>query len=88
MPGLWDEYLRVVQQLNEQSVTRYRAYLRHVLLWADEALLSQGSRRRPTLPAYVSSIGRGEASGLLAPTTVNKILQTAQRWLLWAASGR
>ena len=46
------EYLSNVMQLNPRSVSRYRFYLRHLLLWADETLLSGAPDLRPTFPTY------------------------------------
>ena len=46
------EYLSNVMQLNPSSVSRYRFYLRHLLLWADETLLSGAPDLRPTFPTY------------------------------------
>lgn len=31
------DYLRQVMQLDQNSIGRYRSYLRHLLLWLDEA---------------------------------------------------
>jgi len=76
-------YLREVVQLHEASVTRYWAYLRHLLLWADETLVTQAEQIRPTFPAHIVAEAQRPAGAGLAPATIKKILQSSQRFLRW-----
>ena len=77
------EYLRDVRQLKSRSIDRYWAYLKHLLLWADEALLSDAPAIRPTFPTYLSSTRPESHGDPLAPATVRKIIQTAKRFFHW-----
>ena len=43
-------------QLAADSVGRYKAYLRHLLLWAGERPLRLAYEIRPTFPAYLASL--------------------------------
>jgi integrase len=73
------KHLGDVAQLNKQSIDRYRAYLRHLLVWADETLLSKSHTLRPSFPAHIVS---GQVHSL-APATIRKIMQTSQRFFRW-----
>ena len=73
------EHLSDVAQLNNQSIDRYRAYLRHLLVWADESPLSRSYTLRPAFPAYI--VSRPVHS--LTPATVRKIMQTSQCFFRW-----
>ncbi|MCC7358088.1 MAG: tyrosine-type recombinase/integrase [Anaerolineales bacterium] len=77
-------YLREVMQLGKNSVGRYWSYLRHVLLWADEASLAQAHKLRPTLPDHLIAIGTGDGLAPRAATTQKKIVQNAKRLFTWA----
>ena len=50
------KYLEEVLQLNQASVERYRFYLRHLLLWADDQNFRQVQAIRPTLPSYLACV--------------------------------
>jgi len=50
------KYLEEVLQLNPASVERYRFYLRHLLLWADDQNFRNVQTIRPTLPSYLASL--------------------------------
>ena len=50
------KYLEEVLQLNPTSVDRYRFYLRHLLLWADDQNFRNVQAIRPTLPSYLVSL--------------------------------
>src|SRR5574337_217349 len=63
-------HLRQVKQLNDRSVDRYRFYLRHLLLWADEASFSQIPEIRPTLPDFLTRQAPGDQADSLAPATL------------------
>jgi hypothetical protein len=80
------EYLQDVMQLKPRSVERYRAYLRHTLLWADATPFTQAPDIRPTLTTYVSQPGTDTPGDTepLASATVRKVIQTAHRFFLWA----
>jgi integrase len=79
------QYLREVTQLSADSVERYRFYLRHLLLWADETPLSEAHSLRPTLPDYLSALcasttGRAPR----AAETQSKIIYNTKRLFTWA----
>ena len=77
------EHLTSVMQLNPRSVSRYRFYLRHLLIWADEASLSGAPNLRPTYSSYLAAVRQEEEAGPLAPTTLKKIIQTTKRFFTW-----
>ncbi len=77
------DYLAQVSQLDPRSVERYRFYLRHLLLWADETLLGEVASIRPGFPHFLSTVHIGDANGL-APSTLKKIIQTVRRFFVWA----
>lgn len=77
------EYLGGVMQLNPSSVNRYRFYLRHLLIWADENALSGAANIRPTFPSYLALVQPEEGSRPLAPATLKKIIQTTKRFFGW-----
>jgi len=77
------DYLLEVAQLKANSVDRYWFYLRHLLLWADEASFSKAPDIRPTFPSYLSSVCPDGGTGTLAPATLKKIVNTAKRFFHW-----
>ncbi len=77
-------HLRQVKQLNSCSVGRYRFYLRHLLLWADETSFGQIPDIRPTFSDFLIGSDSDRQIDLLAPTTLKKIVQTSKRFLTWA----
>jgi integrase len=79
------DYQRQVLQVDESSAERYRFYLRHILLWADEAPLERAHTLRPTLSDYLVTAANAEdGRAPRAAATQRKILQTAKRLLRWA----
>ncbi len=76
-------YLLEDMQLADKSVNRYRFYLRHLLLWADEVLFSNAPSIRPAFPSYLASVRRDGKAETLAPTTLKKIVNTAKRFFVW-----
>lgn len=77
-------YLQEVMQLTPASLDRYRFYLRHLLLWAEEKDFSQAAEIRPTLPAYLAGLPGKAGQGNLAGATQKKILDTGKRFFRWA----
>ena len=77
------EYLAEVTQLDRRSVERYWFYLKPLLIWADDVLLSQASQRRPAFPVYLAATRQDDAADLYAPSTLKKIIRTTKRFLLW-----
>ena len=77
-------YLKEVMQLGISSVERYRFYLRHLLLWADDHDFSKAPMIRPTFPKYLSKQVQKDNSKDLAQSTQKKILDTSKRFFLWA----
>ena len=71
------KYLEEVLQLNPTSVERYRFYLRHLLLWADDQNFRNVQAIRPTLPTYLTSLPGKEGKGTLAGVSQKKILTQA-----------
>ena len=76
-------FLREVKQISPASVERYRFYLRHLLLWAMDTLLSKVQAIRPTFPAYVAALASPQG-GPLAAETQKKIIETARQFFEWA----
>jgi len=78
------KYLDGVLQLGRASVGRYRFYLRHLLIWADEAPLYKITHIHPTFSSYLASVHLDDVTAPLAPATLKKIIQTTKRFLAWA----
>ncbi|MEI7845922.1 MAG: hypothetical protein WCK35_08980 [Chloroflexota bacterium] len=78
------KYLEEVLQLNKASVERYRFYLRHLLLWADERDFRNVAAIRPTLPTYLSSLPGKDGMGTLSGASQKKILNSSKRFFRWA----
>jgi integrase len=77
-------YLDEVRQLSDASLKRYWFYLRHLLIWADETLLSKSTSIRPAFPKYISSLPGRRGESNLSLTTQKKIINTSKRFLVWA----
>ncbi len=69
-------------QVSEKSVDRYRFYLRHVLLWANETPFQQAHTIRPSLLAYVSQIETTPGQSL-AGETQKKVIEQARKLFEW-----
>ncbi|MDO9111921.1 MAG: hypothetical protein Q7U40_14775, partial [Desulfatirhabdiaceae bacterium] len=80
------KYLEEVLQLNPASVERYRFYLRHLLLWADDQNFRNVQAIRPTLPTYLASLPGKEGKGTLAGVSQKKIIDSSKRFFRWAKS--
>ena len=80
------KYLEEVHQLSEQTIKRYWFYLKHLLIWADETLFGKISSKRPTFPAYISTLPGKQEDGSLSASARKKIIETAKRLFLWAKS--
>ena len=80
------KYLDEVLQLTPASVVRYRFYLRHLLLWADDQNFRNVQAIRPTLPSYIISLPGKEGKGTLAGASQKKILDSSKRFFRWAKS--
>ena len=80
------KYLEEVLQLNPASVERYRFYLRHLLLWADDQNFRNVQAIRPTLPTYLASLPGKEGKGTLAGVSQKKIVDSSKRFFRWAKS--
>lgn len=76
-------YLRDVIQVDAVSIERYWSYLKHLLVWADEASLCQAASKRPTFVTHLVELRHDDAR-TLAAVTQKKILQTAKRFFTWA----
>lgn len=80
------KYLEEVLQLNPASVERYRFYLRHLLLWADDQNFRNVQVIRPTLPSYLASLPGKDGKGMLAGASQKKIIDSSKRFFRWAKS--
>lgn len=76
-------HLKEVLQLNPASVERYRFYLRHLLLWADDQPFRNVQALRPALSAYLASLPGKDGKGTLASASQKKIIDTSKRFLQW-----
>jgi len=77
------KYLQEIHQLSPASLRRYRFYLRHLLIWADDQLFRDAHLIRPTFPVYVTSLaGRDRSS--LSPPSQKKIIESSKRFFVWA----
>lgn len=77
------EYLAEVTQLDRRSVERYWFYLKPLLIWADDDVLSRVTDRRPAFPTYLGTTRQDADAGPYAPSTLKKIMRTTKRFLLW-----
>lgn len=68
-------------QLNPQSIQRYRFYLRHVLIWANQTPFAQAAGIRPSIFAFL---------GLqrLAGESQKKIIGQARKFFEWCKSNQ
>ena len=73
-----------VYQLSSSSLSRYRFYLRHLLLWAGETPFLQAAKLRPTFPSYVSNLPGRHGDAALASVTQKKIIEAGKRFFIWA----
>ena len=78
------KYLEEVLQLTPESLERYRFYLRHLLLWADDKNFLAVNEIRPTLPAYLAALPGKDGKGNLAWASQKKILDSSKRFFRWA----
>ncbi|MAT45411.1 MAG: hypothetical protein CL609_24045 [Anaerolineaceae bacterium] len=78
------KYLEEVLLLNAASVERYRFYLRHLLLWADDQHIRDVQAIRPTLPSYLASLPGKDGKGILASASQKKIIDSSKRFFRWA----
>jgi integrase len=77
-------YLQEVMQLNPNSIGRYWAYLKHLLIWADAVPLSHAASIRPTFTSYLTRLPDGaERPSPFASMTLKKILQVSKRFFVW-----
>jgi len=74
-------------QLAADSVGRYKAYLRHLLLWAGECPLREANEIRPTFPAYLASLESVATRSRQRRATVRKEIQMARRFFGWLLAG-
>jgi site-specific recombinase XerD len=70
-------------QIAQVTVTRYRFYLRHLLLWAWDIPFAKVSTIRPTLIAYLDQPSPS-SSRPLALETCKKIIELARKFFEWA----
>jgi integrase len=77
------KYLDDVYQLDRRSIERYWFYLKYLLLWADDALLSDVAVIRPTFATFLTTTRRDGDEGSLAPATLKKVIQTVKRFFTW-----
>ena len=75
--------LREDGPISELSIDRYKSYLRHLLLWANELSLTQAHTIRPTLSAYFDQIEQDQGKPL-ADETQKKIIGLSHRFFEWA----
>lgn len=77
------KYMDGVLQLDARSISRYWCYLKYLLIWADESLLSTAGDIRPTFAVYLGTTRLDGENGQLAPSTLKKVIQTVKRFFLW-----
>jgi len=77
------EYLSEVMQTAPASVERYRFYLRHLLVWADEHPWNEIPAIRPTFPVYLKLQKEEDGHRPLATSTQEKVLKVSRRFFRW-----
>jgi integrase len=78
------EYLEQAAQLRPGSISRYQAYLKHLIVWAGRIPFKEASEIRPSFPAFLANSRSDRRSGSLAPETLRKITQVSRRFFRWA----
>lgn len=79
-------YLESVMQITKDSIDRYWSYLRHLLLWSNDCLLTQADKITPSFPQYLAALPGGNGRGSLAAETQKKIIVLSRRFFHWAKS--
>ncbi len=74
--------LREDGQLAEATISRYKFYLRHLLLWAMATPFSQAHNIKPGLLIYLDE-ARSEKGEPLAAETRKKIVENARKFFEW-----
>lgn len=74
--------LREDCQLAEATISRYKFYLRHLLLWAMATPFSQAHNIKPGLLIYLDE-ARSEKGEPLAAETRKKIVENARKFFEW-----
>ena len=80
-------YLLTVKQISLSSTKRYKAYLRHLLIWAGEFTFNDANKINPPFTSYVSQISysRGNKKNIsLDLETQKRIIIAAKRFFRWA----
>ncbi|MBS4060972.1 MAG: site-specific integrase, partial [Bacteroidetes bacterium] len=75
-------HLDRVRQNSPETVKRMRAYLRHLLEWADETPFPKAKNIDPVYPAYLTA-NQGEDKKL-APASVSKGIAAARQFFAFA----
>ena len=70
----WFEYLRDVRQLDAKTIERCKIYMLHVLEWLGEMPLAQAPDKRPTLPQYLITANKKNATGQMSIETRRRTL--------------
>lgn len=78
------ENLGQMRRLSELSIGRYRSHLHHLLTWADDTSFGLLMKKCPTFEQYLETARRDVKGGKLARETVERIVATSQRFLIWA----
>lgn len=79
--------LSEARQLSPASIERYRFYLRHLLLWANEIPLTQAHTIKPTLFVYLDEIETAPGKSLAGETS-KKIVELARKFFEWCKMER
>lgn len=80
------EYRETVDDLSEGSAKGERAYLWHILEWADDVSFLKVKAIKPTLPAYILSLAPNSEMGRYSSIHITKILSAARRMFQWVAA--
>ncbi len=78
------QFKRDIQHRQPATIANLWARLRYLLEWADDTLLIDAGRIRPTYPAYLNTVTRGDGGGLLADKSLAATLIEAVQFLRWA----
>ncbi|GAG11225.1 unnamed protein product, partial [marine sediment metagenome] len=70
--------------MEQASVYRYKSYLRHLLIWADDTYLGNAQKIKPAFTAYIDKMQKADGKGSLANTSKKKIIGCAKRLFNWA----
>ncbi len=76
-------YQADVKQCTPESLVSYWAWVRHLLIWADDTPFSQAPSIRPVFPQYLLSVVHHQSQKPLTKTGVKRLCRVARMFFKW-----